>query len=141
MIKLRTILLQSNIYRVTIVGVIIYALIVTLLPKYESVYKGSEEDFLCSIDNYKIEEDKMNLELACKEKLVGSYYFKNGMMPYNRTSAIVSLSSALVIVVLYIFFTDFFINASVLIALLFPIFVVTYYLIRVVDNSLSILMG
>lgn len=39
MIKLRTILLQSNIYRVTIVGVIIYALIVTLLPKYESVYK------------------------------------------------------------------------------------------------------
>lgn len=77
MIKLRTILLQSNIYRVTIVGVIIYALIVTLLPKYESVYKGSEEDFLCSIDNYKIEEDKMKLELICKEKLVGSYYFKN----------------------------------------------------------------
>lgn len=70
-----------------------------------------------------------------------STYFKNGMMPYNRTSAIVSLSSALVIVLLYIFFTDFFINASVLIALLFPIFVVTYYLIRVVDNSLSILMG
>lgn len=77
MIKLRTILLQSNIYRVTIVGVIIYALIVTLLPKYESVYKGSEEDFLCSIDNYKIEEDKMKLELVCKEKLVGSYYFKD----------------------------------------------------------------
>lgn len=77
MIKLRTILLQSNIYRVTIVGVIIYALIVTLLPKYESVYKGSEEDFLCSIDNYKIEEDKMKLELVCKEKLVGSYYFEN----------------------------------------------------------------
>lgn len=77
MIKLRTILLQSNIYRVTIVGVIIYALIVTLLPKYESFYKGSEEDFLCSIDNYKIEEDKMKLELVCKEKLVGSYYFKN----------------------------------------------------------------
>lgn len=77
MIKLRTILLQSNIYRVTIVGVIIYALIVTLLPKYESVYKGSEEDFLCSIDNYKIEENKMKLELICKEKLVGSYYFKD----------------------------------------------------------------
>ncbi len=77
MIKLRTILLQSNIYRVTIVGVIIYALIVTLLPKYESVYKGSEEDFLCSIDNYKIEENKMKLDLVCKEKLVGSYYFKN----------------------------------------------------------------
>lgn len=70
-----------------------------------------------------------------------STYFKNGMMPYNRTSAIVSLSSALVIVVLYISFTDFFINASVLIALLFPIFVLTYYLIRVVDNSLSILTG
>lgn len=70
-----------------------------------------------------------------------STYLKNGMMPYNRTSAIVSLSSALVIVVLYVFFTDFFINASVLIALLFPIFIVTYYLIRVVDNSLSILMG
>ena len=77
MIKLRTILLQSNIYRVTIVGVIIYALIVTLLPKYESVYKESEEDFLCSIDNYKIEENKMKLDLVCKEKLVGSYYFKN----------------------------------------------------------------
>ena len=66
MIKLRTILLQSNIYRVTIVGVIIYALIVTLLPKYESVYKGSEEDFLCSIDNYKIEEDKVDVSAAWK---------------------------------------------------------------------------
>lgn len=84
MIKLRTILLQSNIYRVTIVGVIIYALIVTLLPKYESVYKGSEEDFLCSIDNYKIEEDKMKLELVCKEKLVGSYYFKNDEYNFFR---------------------------------------------------------
>lgn len=92
MIKLRTILLQSNIYRVTIVGVIIYALIVTLLPKYESVYKGSEEEFLCSIDNYKIEEDKMNLELVCKEKLVGSYYFKND--EYNFFKEKVNIGSS-----------------------------------------------
>lgn len=95
MIKLRTILLQSNIYRVTIVGVIIYALIVTLLPKYESVYKGSEEDFLCSIDNYKIEEDKMNLELVCKEKLVGSYYFKND--EYNFFKEKVNIGSSVIV--------------------------------------------
>ena len=95
MIKLRTILLQSNIYRVTIVGVIIYALIVTLLPKYESVYKGSEEDFLCSIDIYKIEEDKMNLELVCKEKLVGSYYFKND--EYNFFKEKVNIGSSVIV--------------------------------------------
>lgn len=95
MIKLRTILLQSNIYRVTIVGVIIYALIVTLLPKYESVYKGSEEDFLCSIDNYKIEEDKMKLELVCKEKLVGSYYFKND--EYNFFKEKVNIGSSVIV--------------------------------------------
>lgn len=95
MIKLRTILLQSNIYRVTIVGVIIYALIVTLLPKYESVYKGSEEDFLCSIDNYKIEEDKMKLELVCKEKLVGSYYFKND--EYNFFKEKVNIGSSAIV--------------------------------------------
>ena len=95
MIKLRTILLQSNIYRVTIVGVIIYALIVTLLPKYESVYKGSEEDFLCSIDNYKIEEDKMNLELVCKEKLVGSYYFKND--EYNFFKEKVNIGNSVIV--------------------------------------------
>ena len=95
MIKLRTILLQSNIYRVTIVGVIIYALIVTLLPKYESVYKGSEEDFLCSIDNYKIEENKMKLELICKEKLVGSYYFKND--EYNFFKEKVNIGSSVIV--------------------------------------------
>lgn len=95
MIKLRTILLQSNIYRVTIVGVIIYALIVTLLPKYESVYKESEEDFLCSIDNYKIEEDKMKLELVCKEKLVGSYYFKND--EYNFFKKKVNIGSSVIV--------------------------------------------
>lgn len=95
MIKLRTILLQSNIYRVTIVGVIIYALIVTLLPKYESVYKGSEEDFLCSIDNYKIEEDKMKLELVCKEKLVGSYYFKND--EYNFFKEKVNIGNSVIV--------------------------------------------
>lgn len=70
-----------------------------------------------------------------------STYFQNGLMPYNRISAIVSLTSVLVIVVMYIAFTDFFINASILIALLFPIFVVSYYLIRLVDQSLTILMG
>lgn len=95
MIKLRTILLQSNIYRVTIVGVIIYALIVTLLPKYESVYKGSEEDFLCSIDSYKIEEDKMKLELVCKEKLVGSYYFKNN--EYRFFKETVNIGSSVIV--------------------------------------------
>lgn len=95
MIKLRTILLQSNIYRVTIVGVIIYALIVTLLPKYESVYKGSEEDFLCSIDNYKIEEDKMKLELVCKEKLVGSYYFKNNEYKFFKEK--VNIGSSVIV--------------------------------------------
>lgn len=79
--------------------------------------------------------------LAITGEFAMSTYFQNGLMPYNRTSAIVSLTSTLVIVVLYIAFTDFFINASVLIALLFPIFVVSYYLIRIVDESLTILMG
>lgn len=67
-------------------------------------------------------------------------FFKNGMMPYNRTTATVSLCSVVVIVILYAFFTDFFLNASILVALLFPLFVLGYYLSRLVDNSISILV-
>ena len=68
-------------------------------------------------------------------------FFKNGMMPSNQTSAIVSLASALTIVVLYTFFSNFFINVSIMIALLTPLFIVIYYLINLIDRSLEILMG
>ena len=70
-----------------------------------------------------------------------SVSFKDGFIPQNRISAVVSLASSLVIVILYIVFTDFFINASVLISLLFPIFFLGYCVTRVVDQSISILMG
>lgn len=68
-------------------------------------------------------------------------FFKNGMMPSNQTSAIVSLASALTIVVLYTFFSNFFINVSIMIALLTPLFIAIYYLINLIDRSLEILMG
>ena len=63
------------------------------------------------------------------------------MMPSNQTSAIVSLASALTIVVLYTFFSNFFINVSIMIALLTPLFIAIYYLINLIDRSLEILMG
>lgn len=68
-------------------------------------------------------------------------FFKNGMMPSNQTNAIVSLASALTIVVLYTFFSNFFINVSIMIALLTPLFIAIYYLINLIDRSLEILMG
>ena len=68
-------------------------------------------------------------------------FFKNGMMPSNQTSAIVSLASALTIVVLYTFFSNFFINVSIMIALLTPLFIAIYYLINLIGRSLEILMG
>ena len=63
------------------------------------------------------------------------------MMPSNQMSAIVSLASALTIVVLYTFFSNFFINVSIMIALLTPLFIAIYYLINLIGRSLEILMG
>lgn len=50
---------------------------------------------MCSIDNYKIEEDKMKLELVCKEKLVGSYYFKND--EYNFFKEKVNIGNSVIV--------------------------------------------
>ncbi len=77
MLKLRKILLLDKLYITFFLFALIYSLIVTNIIKYKSVYKENETNFTCIINTYKIKEETLSLELNCKEKLIGTYYFKD----------------------------------------------------------------
>ena len=71
-------LLQYNIFiYVCFIITLIYVLICTLFIKYESNYNIKETKFYAYIIDYKIDGDKLNLNLSAKEKLIANYYFKN----------------------------------------------------------------
>ena len=43
----------------------------------KSQYNGNEKKFVCVIENINILETKLSLDLECKEKVKGTYYFKD----------------------------------------------------------------
>lgn len=43
----------------------------------KSKYNGDEKKFVCVIENINILETKLSLDLECKEKVKGTYYFKD----------------------------------------------------------------
>ena len=43
----------------------------------KSKYNGNEKKFVCVIENINILETKLSLDLECKEKVKGTYYFKD----------------------------------------------------------------
>ncbi len=75
-LKLRTLLLSDKLYYIIFALAIIYFLIFTVFIKYKSEYNISDSNFDCIILNYKIDGNKLNLNLRCREKLVSVYYFK-----------------------------------------------------------------
>lgn len=88
MLKLRKILLYDNLYRVTALIVLFLSLAVTLLPNYKSKYKGNENEFICLVKEYKIDGNKLEYNLKCKENLIGKYYFKSESEKENFTKEI-----------------------------------------------------
>lgn len=77
MIQLRRILLYDNLYRVLLFLTIIYALYMTIFIKHESNYKGNETLFNCKLNSYKIDGNKLDMNLYCKEKIKATYYIKS----------------------------------------------------------------
>ena len=77
MIQLRRILLYDNLYRVLLFLTIIYALYITIFIKYESNYKGNETLFICKLNSYKMDGNKLDMNLYCKEKIKATYYIKS----------------------------------------------------------------
>jgi competence protein ComEC len=74
--KLKIILQYKNTFIILLIIALIYSLLITLIPNYKSEYKKNETNFTCKITKYKIDGNKLNADLKCKEKLVAVYYFK-----------------------------------------------------------------
>lgn len=71
-------LLQLNKFFITVLIItVIYSLLVTNFIKYESKYNINNSEFTLYITKYKVDSNKLNLELKGKEKLIGNYYFKS----------------------------------------------------------------
>ena len=75
MLRLRKILLCDWLYYLLLVIAVIYLIIFFSNYKIDHIYEEDETDFILTISNYKIDGNK--LSLSFKEKLVGTYYFKN----------------------------------------------------------------
>ena len=43
----------------------------------KSKYNGNDKKFVCVIENINMLENKLSLDLECKEKVKGTYYFKD----------------------------------------------------------------
>ncbi len=77
MLKFRKLLLIDNIYRVIFILVFIYALLITNIPKYKSVYNINNDTFKCTLNDSFVTNEKATLELKCKENIIGNYYINN----------------------------------------------------------------
>lgn len=74
--RLKTIL-QSNIfYKALACIILLIAIFNTKAISTNSKYTLEESDFSCKVNDYKIDGNKLTLDLNCKEKLIGVYYLK-----------------------------------------------------------------
>ena len=75
-IKLRKILLCDSLYYAILILSTIFSFLYIKYYGYESIYNIDQTTFNLRIHSYKIDGDKLSLELKDKENLVGTYYFK-----------------------------------------------------------------
>ena len=75
-IKLRKILLYDILYIVILSLSTIFSFLYIKYYAYKSIYNISDNNFNLKIYSYKIDGDKLSLELHGRENLVGTYYFK-----------------------------------------------------------------
>ena len=72
------ILLQSKVFFLfSLIFLIFYVVFFTEVKSYKSVYTSEENVFLGKLIDYKIDGDKFSFTIKAKEKLQGSYYFKD----------------------------------------------------------------
>ena len=81
--KLKIILKSNFFYIILIFFIIIYIILHVHIFKRESNYDINDNKFKCVIENYFIEDDILKLELSCKDKLIGYYYFKDSNEKIN----------------------------------------------------------
>ena len=75
-IKLRKILLYDFLYIVILILSTIFSFLYIKIYNYKSIYNINDSNFNLKIYSYKIDGDKLSLELYGKENLIGTYYFK-----------------------------------------------------------------
>ena len=75
--KLKTILNCKWFLFLIIFITVLYMLITFIFFDKKSKYNGNEKKFVCVIENINILETKLSLDLECKEKVKGTYYFKD----------------------------------------------------------------
>lgn len=74
--KLKIILQFKYLYILLSLIALTFSIIITTIPKYKSEYNKDETDFICIIEDYKIDGNKLEFNLNCKEKLIATYYIK-----------------------------------------------------------------
>jgi len=75
-LKLRILLLQNKFYLILFILTTAFSLIFTNYIKRVSIYNDQDTNFNLKINAYKIDGNKLTLELKGKENLIGNYYFK-----------------------------------------------------------------
>ena len=65
---------------------LIYALTITNIYKYKSVYTEEEKEIIGILTNYQIKDNKISIEIKAKEKIVGIYYITNKKNLKNITN-------------------------------------------------------
>ena len=74
MLRLKTILHSKILY------IILILIILIELPIYinkKSIYDISDNTFICTLDSYYVNDNKIDIDLSCKEKLIGYIYYNN----------------------------------------------------------------
>jgi len=74
--KLKIILHSKKLITITILLLLTYVIISLNIEK-KSIYTKDDNKFLCIIDSYYIKDTYLKVNLSCKEKLIGVYYFKD----------------------------------------------------------------
>lgn len=71
--KLKTALQFNILYKILIIISLLLAITTTIRP-LKSKYQINETQFLCIVNDYEIDGNKLTLDLKCKENLKGIYY-------------------------------------------------------------------
>ena len=77
MIRLKTILQSKTIYILLIFITILVTLTKINKSNNISIYNTDEKQFIGIVKEYKIDEDKITIEIKAKENIIAKYYYKN----------------------------------------------------------------
>ena len=75
--KLKTILQHRYLFKIIAFISLIYMIIMTNFISYQSKYQKDTTIIEGTIYDYQISDNKISLTISAKEKIVGTYYFKN----------------------------------------------------------------